>query len=167
MEKADPVGEGQPRPAHGLILAGKVSGWKSEVLRRTEAADNLRPTRKRRWRAHSKTCRLRGGRLGREASWSAEDQNKLLDGRLRVGSSALGRNGRRSPAIAFLGQDEEQDGAGVRAKTAFPDKRTQALDAPRVIQISHKQQLTHQKDLRSRKQHNEKRTQASKERAET
>jgi hypothetical protein len=50
--------------------------------------------------------------------------------------------------------------AGLRAKTAFPDKRTQAFDAPKFIQISNIQQLTHKKDMRLRKQHDEKRTQA-------
>jgi hypothetical protein len=53
-----------------------------------------------------------------------------------------------------------QAGAGLGVKTAFPDKRTQALDAPKDIQISNIQQLTNQKDMGSRKQHNEKRTQA-------
>src|SRR5580658_2055264 len=85
-----------------LILAQKGHAWKSEVLRRTEPADNLRHTRKRRWRARTPKP---GGRAA--ASLSAK--------RLAV------RNGvplwDRTAATDFSGKDESMRRAGL----AFAD----------------------------------------------
>jgi hypothetical protein len=119
MEKADPIGQRLPCAAHGHILARKVSGWRTAPVWSQSGTPFRAPRRFGPKEAAEKTDRF----------WSARAPAPLSRA-----SDVIGRLGAPEdlgfPAIVFLGKDEEHDGAGRRAKTAIPDKRTQALDAP-------------------------------------
>src|SRR5580658_8824568 len=118
MEKADPIGERQPRAAHGLILARKVSG-RSSVPKRNSVP-------------HCKTLRAQGGCRATARFWSACAPAPLS----RV-PEVIGRLGAPEdlgfPRMAFLGKDEEHDGAGPGATKAFLQNKANVLRLKHVF----------------------------------